>query len=517
MDIQKLKVDTGRFGLDEVTEVSFVRLVPAACALDLGDGSERGEYVNQDYILQRLGRPHRNIGLMYTYYPNDREWPARSSEAHPDMEVHGQWDYPYDDYYPYGGGIGGSLSAQPFEQMRDIRRHGQDVTLTLTTDCAITDEQIRAIARDLRTFGRMRLRVNHECAGTWFTHNRRYSYQEIGDFFVRFAKIVKQEAPNVDMIFCSGIVTPDGKLPKEEEFREAYRIADVWSADKYFALHFGWPFDICEKGDRSFMAEKLSEYLSNVDKTVRRLTEIGDGRQRPFSASEFNIDGDVTGPVAQGESLLRFADYMEMERPDWQYSLSVYQFRDRGRLGLEMEDPNCPEVGIEQPLMEDYKKVLRRPFFQPGIEKTETVFRAVGPEDPEPPVNDWLPGNLCNLGMRWGGAEDADGIEMKLTLEGMPVFFELACPKESNLMISVNDRWFYKRPGVTVIDAMPAFFGKDAKPVAEGDEIRILIFAPPADGENPETEEEDWATNYYTKLPELPRLRVRYEPCKMVE
>ncbi len=31
----------------------------AKCAVDLGDGSERGEYVNQDYILQVLGRPHR--------------------------------------------------------------------------------------------------------------------------------------------------------------------------------------------------------------------------------------------------------------------------------------------------------------------------------------------------------------------------------------------------------------------------------------------------------------------------
>ena len=37
----------------------------AKCAVDLGDGSERGEYVNQDYILQILGRPHRSISLMY--------------------------------------------------------------------------------------------------------------------------------------------------------------------------------------------------------------------------------------------------------------------------------------------------------------------------------------------------------------------------------------------------------------------------------------------------------------------
>ena len=510
MDIQKQTIDTSRFGLEGVTEVNRIRLTPAGCALDLGDGSERGEYVCQDYILQKLGRPHRNIGLMYTYYPNDKEWPKRSSEAYPEMEVHGQWDYPYDDYFPYGGGIGGSPDAQPFQQMRDIRRHGQDVTLTLTVDCRISDEQITAIARDLKPFGRMRLRVNHECAGTWFTHNRRYSYQEIGDFFVRFSKIVKKEAPNVDMVFCSGIImTPDGKLPKEEEFREAYRIADVWSADKYFALHFGWPFDICEKGDRTFMAEDLSEYLKNVDRTVRRLIEIGDGRQRPFSASEFNIDGDVTGPVAQGESLLRFADYMSKEQPDWMYSLSMYMFRDRGRLGLEMEDPNCPDVGIEQPLMEDYKKVMKMPYFRPGVETTESLYSRSREKDPE--ISE-----VKELLLRWGGAEDSEGIEMKVRMEGTPVFFELACPKEANLMIAVNDRWFYKRPGVTVIDAMPAFFAKDAKPVTAGEEISILIFAPPMDGENPRTDREDWAVNYYTELQTLPKLRVRYEPCKMV-
>ena len=43
-----------------------IHLGPAKCALDLGDGSERAEYVNQDYILHKLGRPHRAIGIMYT-------------------------------------------------------------------------------------------------------------------------------------------------------------------------------------------------------------------------------------------------------------------------------------------------------------------------------------------------------------------------------------------------------------------------------------------------------------------
>ena len=46
-----------------------LHLGAAQCALDLGDGSERAEYVNQDYILHKLGRPHRAIGIMYYLLP----------------------------------------------------------------------------------------------------------------------------------------------------------------------------------------------------------------------------------------------------------------------------------------------------------------------------------------------------------------------------------------------------------------------------------------------------------------
>ena len=161
-----------------------ITLNPAKCGLDLGDGSERAEYVNQDYILNVLGRPHRNIGIMYTYYPKDKEWPQRISEACKDMEIHFQWDYPYDDYFPYLGGIGGSMDGEPFTFMRDIRKHGQDVALTLTIDCSLEDEYLRQIAKELITFGRMRLRINHECTGDWFTHNQRFSYQDIGDLCI---------------------------------------------------------------------------------------------------------------------------------------------------------------------------------------------------------------------------------------------------------------------------------------------------------------------------------------------
>ena len=55
-----------------------IHMGKAKCAVDLGDGSERGEYVNQDYILHTMGRPHRGISLMYCYYPLDKEWPGGS-------------------------------------------------------------------------------------------------------------------------------------------------------------------------------------------------------------------------------------------------------------------------------------------------------------------------------------------------------------------------------------------------------------------------------------------------------
>ena len=232
-----------------MNKISGVKLTPAQCAVDLSDGSERGFYVNQDYILQRLGRPHRAINLMYCYYPLDETWPKRASEAYADMEVHGAWDYPYDNYFPYLGGKDGNRDGEPFTCMRDVRRHGQDVILTLTCDPHVSDEHIIAIAKDLRTFGRVMLRMNHEASGSWFSFNKRASYEEVGAFFVRFHKIVKEYAPNVKMILCLDGVKDEesGKLEKEEAFIEAVKETDIWSVDRYMALNWGYPFEVAEK------------------------------------------------------------------------------------------------------------------------------------------------------------------------------------------------------------------------------------------------------------------------------
>ena len=328
-------------------KVYKVKMGKAKCGLDLGDGSERAEYVNQDYILQKLGRPHRCINIMYTLYPKDTQWPQRISEACADMDVKFQWDYPYDDYFPFG------VDGQPFEQMKDIRRHGQDVLLTLTVDCSLDDEYLRGVARQFKDYGRMRLRINHECQGNWFTHNKRFSFEEIGAFFVRFRNILKEEAPNVKVIFCAGFIKPDGRIDQEDAFLPAYKAADIWSADSYPALHYGWPYDIAEVGGGSYKADNLREIYGLFERTAKRLREIT-GLGNPMSTAECNTDGDVTGPFHQGEAVVKFAEYFkDNNTSDWFDGISMYQFRDRGRLGLEIEDPNNRTVGIEQPVMAD--------------------------------------------------------------------------------------------------------------------------------------------------------------------
>ena len=163
-----------------------------------------------------------------------------------------------------------------------------------------------------------------------------------------------------------------------------------------------------------------------------------------------------------------------------------------------MEDPNNSNVGIEQPLMDDYKVLLNDPYFQPGREVVEKLDAS----------------KVKKIPLRWGGAEDSEGVEFKVKLEKTPVFFDMELPVDMNLMIEVNGRWFYKKPGVQIIDVMSAFFNKDSIPVKPGEEVSVVIFAPPADGENPDTGKTDWAVNYRTEMKVLPKFRIRYEACK---
>jgi len=476
-------------------KVNYLHLGPAKCALDLGDGSERGEYVDQDYILHVLGRPHRAVNLMYCYYPLDKGWPARASTlVKKGADVGFAWDYAYDDYFPYQGGLEGDTNGEPFRSMRDVRRHGQDVILTLTVDCAVSDEQLVKVAEDLRPFGRLMLRINHEATGTWFAFNKRYTYQQVADFYVRFHNIVKKHAPHIKTILCIGGDHPDenGKMKYEDEFAQAINAADIWSTDTYVALHWGWPFDIAEPGGDSHKRTGNGETLRGFHFGYGRFMAKSGGAARPFVVSEFNADGDVTGPFEQAEQLADFYRRLPKEAP-CVTGVTFYQFRDRGRLGLEIEDPNNPAIGCAQPVLEEYKKILNMEPYLP-------VMTVGGAAD--------FPAKL-----RWGGSEDSDGLAVSLAFEHNPVFCEVAFSGEDanlNLMIEINGRWFYKKPGVKTIDLIPAFFQKRLSGKAE---IPMRVFAPPPEGVNDPSQGPDWEIQYYAVMQNPPELRIRYAPA----
>lgn len=464
----------------------------AKCAVDLGDGSERGEYVNQDYILNKLGRPHRSISLMYCYYPLDEQWPQRISEAMKNADISFQWDYPYDDYFTYKGGLEGDTSGEPFTYMRDIRKHGQDVTLTLTIDPAVSDEQLAAIGDDLKTYGRLLLRINHEATGNWFSFNKRASYQEVADFYCRASKIIKEHAPNVKTILCiGGVEAPEKEeIEKEKEFAQAVRETDIWSVDKYMSLHWGWPYDVAEKGGISHSRGSVKDTYALTKASYERFKFINGGEDKPMIMSEFNSDGDVTGAYEQAEMVKLFCDMLKENNAEWFSGFTFYQFRDRGRLGLEIEDPNNQEVGIEQPVLQTYKKIIHDEWFMPSIKQGDETT---------------LP-----LTLRWGSSEDAEGIAVPLHFDKNPHFCELIFEDESNLMIELNGRWFYKSPKAKTIDLMPAFY---EKPIEGECDMTLKIFAPPATGEN-NISTEDGMFNYYYTLEKLPAIRIRTEPIE---
>ena len=475
-----------------MTKLKIINLTPADCAVDLSDGSERGLYVDQDYILRKLGRPHRAVNIMYCYYPNDEAWPKRAQDAYKDMEVGFAWAYPYDNYFPYLGGINGNTEGEPFTCMRDIRRHGQDVILTLTCDPKITDEHIIGIAKDLKPFGRMMLRLNHECTGNWFSFNKRANYQEIADFYVRFSKIVKKYAPNVSMILCAGAADnkKSEKIEREDEFIEAFNATDIWSIDKYIALNWGWPYEVAEKTNKQHMRNSSDAVYACAKKTFDRLVKLT-GERKPMVMSELNADGDVTGPYAQANIMRHFANLVKNDKEKWFSAFCFYQFRDDGRLGLEITDPNNANVGVEQPVMAAYKDIIHDDFFKPGIKEGKNVK---------------LPVTL-----RWGGSEDAEGVSVELDFEADPVFAEAnftGSLENANLMMELNGMWFYKAPSVKFVDFMPAFFGKRLK---GPEKLKLNIFAPPATGENDPKQGKGWDTDYYYELKELPDIRLRYE------
>ena len=464
------------------------------CALDMGDGSERGLYVDQDYILQKMKKIHRGISLMYTYYPKDKTWPKRACNAFETDGPADPWSYPYENYFPYLGGVLGKTDDEPFKYMKEIRRHGMDVLLTLTIDPNLTEEDIIPIAKDLLPYGRVFLRVNHECTGDWFCYTKRASYEKIAEFFVMVCKVMHKYAPNVLMILCAGMWQKEtGKLEMEDIFLEAHKVADIWSGDQYLALNWGWPVDL-KCTSQNHACYNTQEVYEKAKNTWKRLKEIT-GQNKPMVLSELNADGDVTGPYEQAQMMKHFMELLQQDKEKWLMGFTAYQFRDDGRLGLEITDPNNSNNGIEQPLLKTYRDELLQPFFSQKLETKEEINLPVK--------------------MRWGNSEDAEGFELDVKIEKNPHYAEVYFGntlKDENLIFEFDGYWFYKKSGVSKIDFMSYFF--DHK-IEKPSEYKLRFFAPPKEGINSSENCKDWLNNYYTVIKELPEIRIEYEPVEI--
>lgn len=244
--------------------IKKVELKQKKTRLILSNGSERGDYIELDYILKSLNRIHDGIQLLKTYYPNDEKWSDkyRISEITDKKNINYAWDYEYDDYHPFDIFSDESITIKQFY---DIKQHGSDIHLTLTMDLGITDGEIIEIVKQLVPFGRIFLRINHEANGMWFNYNKLNSYQEVSNFFIRCHKIIKRYADNIFTVFN---ITSDmfvkEKLVKDcflklgdNELKEALEISDYWSIDKYVSLHYSWPFEKKVKSRRGKLFQRL--------------------------------------------------------------------------------------------------------------------------------------------------------------------------------------------------------------------------------------------------------------------
>ncbi len=343
----------------------------ARCGADLSNGSERSLYVPMSYIFKKLGRPHRAINIMFTYYPFDKGWPKRSSELVKWKKGMDLWDLPYDDYIPFTGIVDKDQHAESIKQFRDIRRFGQDIHFTLTIDPKTPKKTLRKIAEGLKPYGRVFFRINHECNGFWFQHNKRYSYKTVSDFFIEFHNIIKEKAPLVKTVFCL-----NGTLEKEElhlgndELAGAVRVADIIGLDRYLSLNYGWPSP-WKKNSTQYFNDNVDEWWSILKFCYKSIRDVRK-HDFPMTLPETNADAEVNGPYGQAKRIQQMYEMIRNEKEMHIGAVTLYQFRDRGGLGLEKENPKTKKIAGTCPSISAYRKATSDPFYNPVI-KTDSL------------------------------------------------------------------------------------------------------------------------------------------------
>lgn len=311
--------------------------------LIMSNGSERGDYINCLSMQRQFASPHDGIQLMKTYYPSDPKWNDRGriSKVHPNPIATYAWDYGYDDYPPL---IFGAQCNSLNTQMEQVKFIGADVHLTLTLDMSLSDEELMRVFTQLRNFGTVYLRINHEANGRWFRHHKLHSYKEVSDFFVRCHRLVNSGGSNIKTVFSlsadvfvgdqvNSVVTKKLAHVARSELKEALNIADYWSIDKYVALNWGWPYTHPDTSE-NFFSGSIDTWWRLIEETYLLMIHANGGVMKPLFLHEFNSDSDVIGAAEQASTIAEVYSRIIQSDFPWLEGICFYQYSDEGGLGL---------------------------------------------------------------------------------------------------------------------------------------------------------------------------------------
>jgi hypothetical protein len=340
--------------------------VRAKTRLIISNGSERGDYVDCVRMQRSFAAPHDGVQLMKTYYPSDPKWSSRDriSRAHPESGARHAWDYDYDDYWPLDFERPDGVTER---QLREIKSIGADIHLTLTLDMSLADGELADIFRRLGDLGTVYLRINHEANGRWFRHHTLHSRREAGDFFVRCHGLIKCHAPNIRTVFslsadafvgdpANSVVTNEGAQLAPGELREALRVADYWSLDKYVTLNWGWP-QTSPANSTNYFSGSLDTWWRLIEESYLLMIAANGGTMKPLFLHEFNSDADVVGEGGQAAAITQVYRRIEQSDLPWLAGICLYQYCDEGGLGL-LKGRDGDYVATEA--MSAYGEVLRR-------------------------------------------------------------------------------------------------------------------------------------------------------------
>jgi hypothetical protein len=449
-----------------LAEVRRVRLAAPPCTIGITDGSERGDYVPQSHILKQMGRPHHVVNLMFQYYPDMKGWPTQGVKWHGFYRNNNL--NKGDGYFPLVLEDGGRWGQLYLRQIEDVRAHGQEPQLTLTIHCNTPDEVLVRIAESLRPYTPMRIRINHECNGTWFHFNQRWTYKQVSDFFVRFHKILHLHAPGVTTVACwngpgdtDGVDANDGNTMRGQltgdQLGPMFLIADIISFDQYASLHYGWPnpgFD--RKKPSQFFKVPFELWWKHLENFHAQICNVRGG-EVDVEIHEINEDAALVGLKGQAEWTTRFYAEVLHRRFPWLTNITFYQFRDRGGLGLELEDAEDATLFKPRPALAAYRKALSNDHFAHRVEPVVET-EAAGP-----------------FPLEWRSSTDSDGFEFSFHLPANTRRVAAQLPADTHLLVGIGNQWQVKTAGTSRLSF------ELERP---GDRVNVRVFAPPSDGRN---------------------------------